>query len=245
MNEVLTIANSPVMWGLALFVIAIVVAQAGIFTRIALAFSDKFGILSKHEKSVVYKTATITSIGPAVAVFFIAISLIAIVGAPVTLMRIGVIGSAYYELYAAHQGATAAGAEIGTDSYTLQAFTASVWAMTLGGIGWLVGALVLTKRLGDAQSKLRQSSPRALLIMGAVTPTAIFLVLTANTVMNKTSLIGISIEQDKLVAALAAGLSMIMVRMIGKVYAWVREWGLGLSLVIGLVAGYLTSLTMA
>lgn len=62
-----------------------------------------------------------------------------------TLMRIGVIGSAVFEVYASAQGATAMGVQLGTEAYDLQAFTNSVWAMTLGGAGWLVATLVFLK----------------------------------------------------------------------------------------------------
>ena len=37
------------------------------------------------------------------------------------------------------------GVQLGTEAYDLQAFTNSVWAMTLGGAGWLVATLVFLK----------------------------------------------------------------------------------------------------
>lgn len=91
MDDYLSVANSTAMWVLALVLVSIVVFQALMYLRHALAFSDKFGLLTPEEKARVYKTATITSIGPAVAVFIVSVSLVALIGAPMTLMRIGVI----------------------------------------------------------------------------------------------------------------------------------------------------------
>ena len=124
------------------------------------------------------------------------------------------------------------------------AFTNSVWAMTLGGAGWLLATLILTKRLGQAQAKMQVKSPRMLLIMGAITPAVIFLVLTLNAVMKKVSLTDVTILHDKLAAALAALLSMVVLRHLGKTRPWLKEWSLGFGLVVGLIAGQLTAVMM-
>lgn len=244
MDDYLAVANSTAMWVLALVLVSIVVVQALMYLRQALAFSDRFGLLTPQEKAHVYKTATITSIGPAVAVFIVSVSLVALIGAPMTLMRIGVIGSAVFELYASAQGATAMGVELGKEGYGLQAFTNSVWAMTLGGSGWIIATLILTKRLGNAQAKMQTSSPRTLIIMGMITPAVIFLVLSINAAFNIKTLGNIQIEHDKLAAALGAALSMLLFRHLGKSQPWLKEWSLGFGLLIGLAAGQLTSTMM-
>jgi hypothetical protein len=245
MQQVADVANGATLWALSILVVSVVVVQALIFMRMSLRFSDRFGILDAREKRAVYKTATINSIGPAVAIFFVAISLIALIGGPMTLMRVGVIGSAVFELYAAGQGAVAAGAQIGTESYTLTAFTASVWAMTLGGMGWLVTAFVFTRRLGNAQTSLKKRNPALLLIMGSVTPIAIFGVLAANTAIQKSGLTAISVRPDHLCAVLAAAGGMLAFRLIGAHLPWVREWALGFSLILGLGAGYAAGQVLA
>jgi hypothetical protein len=239
MEDVMAVANSPALWFLSILIVSLVVVQALLFMRMTLRFSDRFGVLTAADKRTVYQTAVINSIGPAVAVFFVAVSLIALVGAPVTLMRVGVIGSAVFELYAANQGAAAAGAEIGTDSFTLQAFTAAVWAMTLGGMGWLVTAYLFTKRLGNAQATLKRRNPALLITMGSVTPIAIFGVLVIGAVVTRTGLAGFSISVPDLCAVIAAASSMLLFGAIGRQWPWLKEWGLGFSLLIGLAAGYL------
>jgi len=66
----------------------------------------------------------------------IAISMLSLIGDPVTLVRIGIIGSAPIETVGASLGAEAAGAELGAADFTAQAFTNAVWVMCLGGMGW-------------------------------------------------------------------------------------------------------------
>lgn len=245
MEQVLQIANSPAMWLLAILIVTVVVAQAALYLRMTLSFSDRFGILSREERQVVYKTATINSIGPAIAVFFVAVSLVAMVGSPVTLMRVGVIGSAVFEFVAADQGARAVGAELGTDSYTLEAFTASVWVMTLGGMGWLLTTFFATRTLDRTQDRLNGSNPGLIRAMGTATPIAIFLVLGANAVVDKQWFSSISVAADDLAAVAVSALCMVALYFVGRSRPWLREWSIGFSLVAGLVAGYLVGQSLA
>lgn len=245
MEQVLRIANGPALWVLAILLVGVVVAQAILYLRMTLAFSDRFGILTPDERRMVYKTATINSIGPAIAVFFVAVSLVAMVGSPVTLMRVGVIGSAIFEFVAADQGARAAGAELGTESFTLEAFTASVWVMTLGGVGWLLSTFLMTKTLDRTQERLNVGNPALIRAMGTATPIAIFLVLGANAAVDKQWLSGIAIAADDLAAVTVSALSMVALHFAGRNRAWLREWSVGLSLVAGLAAGYLVGQSLA
>ncbi len=105
MEHVFSVANGPVLWLLAGLIVGTVVVQALLYLRMTLRLSNDYGILTRDERLRVYKTATINSIGPAIAVFFVAVSLVAMVGGPVTLMRVGVIGSAIFEFVAAEMGA--------------------------------------------------------------------------------------------------------------------------------------------
>lgn len=245
MEQVLQTANGTVLWLLAALIIAVVVVQSLLYLRMTLAFSNRYGILSGEEKKVVYKTAAINSIGPALAIFFVALSLVAMVGGPVTLMRVGVIGSAVFEFIAADQGAKAVGAELGSDGYTLRAFAASVWVMTLGGMGWLVTSFFMTKSLDRAQDRLALSNPQLIRAAGTATPIAIFFVLTANAVIDKNWLSNISVAWDDLAAIFTSAICMLALHQAGKRQAWLREWAVGLSLIAGLAVGYATGHALA
>lgn len=245
MEQVLQTANGMALWLFALLVVSIVVVQALMFLRMTLNFSNRFGILTPAERGIVYKTATINSIGPAIAVFFVAVTLVAMVGGPVTLMRVGVIGSAVFEFVAADQGAKAVGAELGTDSYTLEAFTASVWVMTLGGMGWLISTFFMTKSLDRAQDRMSASNPALIRAIGTATPIAIFSLLGANAAIDKSWLSNVTVASDDLIATISAAAAMILLHAAGKHRAWLREWAVGFALIGGLAAGYIASHALA
>lgn len=245
MEQISAVANGAILWILAIIIISVVVVQALLYLRMTLDFSNRYNILTAEERGVVYKTAAINSIGPAVAIFFVAISLVAMVGGPVTLMRIGVIGSAIFEFVAADLGAKAAGAELGTTSYGLQAFATSVWVMTLGGMGWLVTTLLMTKALDRAQDRMAVSNPNLIRAIGSATPVAIFFTLAANAVIVKEWLCNIVIARDDLAAMVVSAFCMIALSRAWKHRAWLREWSVGLSLVAGLTVGYLVGQSLA
>lgn len=244
MEQVRQIANGMALWIFAILVVSIVVVQALMYLRMTLDFSNRYAILTPEERSMVYKTATINSIGPAIAIFFVAVSLVAMVGGPVTLMRVGVIGSAVFEFVAADQGAKAVGAELGKDNYTLQALAASVWVMTLGGMGWLVSTFFLTKSLDRAQDRMAVSNPNLIRAVGTATPIAIFFLLGANAAFDKSWLSNISISTSQLAATVSAALAMMLLHAAGKHRAWLREWAVGFALIAGLTVGYVTSVVL-
>lgn len=172
------------------------------------------------------------------AIFFVAVSLVAMVGSPVTLMRVGVIGSAVFEFVAADQGARAVGAELGGDSYTLQAFTASVWVMTLGGMGWLVSTFLLTRTLDRTRDRISVSNPALIRAVGSATPIAIFFLLGANSAVSKSWLSNITIAADNLAAVVTSAACMVALHVAGRHRAWLREWAVGLGLIAGIAVGY-------
>lgn len=242
MEQVLKVANSPVLWMLAALIVSIVVIQALLYLSMTLNFSNQYGILTPRERRIIYKTATINSIGPAVAIFFVAVTLITMVGGPVTLMRVGVIGSAIFEFVTADIGARAFGAKLGSDSYTLQAFTNSVWLMTLGGMGWLISTFFMTKSLDRTRDKLSVGNPELIRAAGTMTPIAIFLVLGINEFLEKSVwLKNVTVSYDDLAALTASAVCMLILHVAGKHRPWLREWAVGFAMVAGLAAGYSAS----
>src|SRR5690606_33556146 len=110
MNDVMRIANSYPLWIIASLVIGLVFFQAFKFISLATKTSASVG-MSKQEVKTAIRAGAISSIGPSFAIIIIAISLLSLIGNPVTLVRIGIIGSAPIETVGASLGAEAAGAE--------------------------------------------------------------------------------------------------------------------------------------
>ena len=88
-------ANGPVLWGLALPAIAVVIIQSVLIYWLTKRHALKNKTLTDEEIKICLKTGGITAIGPAMAVFILALSMMSMMGAPATLMRVGMIGAPF------------------------------------------------------------------------------------------------------------------------------------------------------
>lgn len=232
MSEVLKTANSIPMWIIAALVMGLVFFQAIKFMILASKAGPSVGMSKQDVKSAI-RTGAFSSLGPSFAIVIIAISLISIIGNPVTLVRIGIIGSAPVETVGATLGAEAAGSQLGGADFTKVAFTAAVWVMCLGGIGWLVVTALFTKSLGKIQEKATDTEKKMnrfkLISTGAMI--GVFGYLGA-----KQMVVGITESMVLVVAALI----MPVLLFIANKYkiGWLKEWALGLVCLAGIIFGY-------
>ena len=77
MKETLVIANNPIMWILALIIIANVVVQCFIFFFFSNKQVKETAIISSKQVKEAFKIGFIGTIGPASVVFAVAVALIA------------------------------------------------------------------------------------------------------------------------------------------------------------------------
>jgi len=233
-EEVLYYANSTPVWIMASIFVFIVIFQALIFLKIARKTAPEIGMTSDETKRAI-RTGFISSIGPSFGIMIVIISLIAVLGAPITLARIGIIGSAATELTAAGIGANAYGVELNSPDFGLAAFTTVVWTMCLGGTGWLIFTALFTKSLGKAQKKIASKNTKLMTIVSTAAMLGAFGYLASQQMAN-----GIS----ESITAIISALTMMILLTIAKKsnIRWLSEWALGISLVVGLTVGYLTSL---
>ncbi|MEK4405432.1 DUF5058 family protein [Sporosarcina sp. FSL K6-6792] len=233
MEQVLKVANSFPIWIIAALVIGIVIFQAVVFIRLASKTAPSVGLTTLEVKSVV-RTGAISSLGPSFAIIIVAISLITFLGNPVTLMRIGIVGSAPIETVGASLGAQAAGSELGSSTFTEQAFTTAVWVMCLGGMGWLLVTALFTKSLGKFQEKIsrKNSNVKLLSIVSTAAMIGAFGYFGAGQMIK-----GI----NETVVFIAAFLVMPVIIWASNKFKmnWLREWSLGLVIVVGLSIGLL------
>ena len=118
MNDVTQLTGSPVMWLFSGLIVAAAIFQSAVLYRMAKRYVRRTGVLTEEEMRVCMKAGGTVAIGPAISVFVVALSMISMLGAPFTLMRVDMIGSASTELTAASIGAEAAGVSLGMDTLT-------------------------------------------------------------------------------------------------------------------------------
>ena len=75
MKETLLIANNPVMWILALIIIANVIVQSFIFYRLANKHVKETSLISSKQVKEAFKIGFIGTIGQAFAVFAVTVAL--------------------------------------------------------------------------------------------------------------------------------------------------------------------------
>nr|WP_184405081.1 DUF5058 family protein [Geomicrobium halophilum] len=230
----MTVANSIPLWIIAFLVVALVIFQAVIFLRITTKTAPNVGMSANEVRSAV-KTGVISSIGPSFGIAIVVVALITLIGSPLTLMRIGIIGSAATETAAAGIGAQSFGVQLGGDDFTTQALTNVVWTMCLGGTGWLIFTALFTKSLGNIQKRVAKKSAKTMATVSLAAMLGVFGFLTSEEMM-------LSVNHT-ITAIVAAGSMVIIMGIAEKTKTqWLKEWALGFALIIGMSTGYLSTL---
>lgn len=151
--EYLKIANHPFMWVAAGLAVAVVVVQAVIFFTKSYKAGKEIGLTDKQMKSAV-KSSAISSIGPSLVILIGMVSLIVVMGGPISWMRLSFIGSVTYELMAAGFGADAMGVTLGKAGMNNVVYTNAVWTMVLGSLGWLIFTFLFTHKMDKLNNVL-------------------------------------------------------------------------------------------
>lgn len=233
MGDILQIANSAPFWIFASIIVGIVVFQAFIFLWIAKKSAPDAG-MSQNDVTTAIRAGFISSIGPSFGIVIVLVSLIALIGSPITLMRIGIIGSAATESSAAAIGASSSGTELGASEFPIEALSAVIWTMFLGGMGWLLFTMIFTKSMGNVQDKIQKRNPKIMASVSLAAMLGAFAYLANEQMV--TSL-------NHAIAGILALISMISMMILAdrKDIGWLKEWALGFALVIGMAAGYLST----
>lgn len=235
--DFLAAANVPVMWIAVIGVFLVVTAQTVIYFLAVRRAAPAVG-MTPSDVTRSFRSGAVAALGPSLAVALIAITLVSVFGTPGALTRIGLIGSAAFEVAGASIAAGAQGVELGGEGYTQQVFAGVLLALSLAGSGWMLVTLIATPLLKRGTNKLQSgSSARAAGAM-AIIPTAALLGAFAT--------FGIQQLQRGLAATIVvivSALTMVVCLWIAKSakQPWLREWGLGFGVIVGIVVGIIVS----
>jgi hypothetical protein len=229
-TDILAIANAPILWALALGVFVVIIIQSVIYIKAAKVAAPAAGI-SQRELNTAFKTGAIAAIGPSLAVVIVAIALLALFGTPATLVRIGLIGSVSYETGAANISAATVGSTLGGPEYTQNVFAVAFFAMSLGGAMWMIATLIMTPLLQRGEHKLQKINPAIMTVIPAAALLAAFISLGIAEVP-KSAVHVITL----LSSAVTMGICVFFAKQLKQ--DWLKEWGLGIAIVVGLVVAY-------
>lgn len=233
--DVMELANGPMMWVFALGIVGVAILQSLILYKLAMKYNSKAEVLTKEEVKTCLKVGGVVSIGPALSVFVVALSMISMLGAPLTLMRIGMIGSASTELTAASIGAEMAGVTLGIDALTSEAFTAALWTCAIMSCGYLIFVPLVTRGIGNKVNNLLapkegKKSSKVSFILGAILPLALFAMLAFSQIVQ-----GLAHAVSFFVAAIVMLATNILSMKLDK--KWIREWSMCIAVFLGIIIG--------
>ena len=224
MEDVLKIANSSPLWFICAGTVLITLIQSILYLRLSKKTSAVLGI-SKERCNKAFKTGVIASIGPSISVFIIMVGLMAVIGGPISWMRLSIIGAAQTELVAANFGAQAAGTELGSPGYDKTALIVSYFTMALNGCGWLLLVAFFGHKIDIVRKKVGGTTPQALAVFVAAAMVALYGNLSVGSMM---------VNTPTAVSVLAAGISMLLLLQISKKYSFLREYNLGIAMLVGM-----------
>lgn len=224
-EKTMELANSMPLWVFCILVVGMVFVQTIVFVWISNQYADRANVTKTDIRRSV-RAGLISTLGPALSIFVVGLGLITQIGAPLTLSRLSVIGNATYEASSAEMAAMAMGTSIGAETYSMQAFTASVWVMNLGGICMVLPAMLLLRPL----SKLTQAADRKLLggmILGLSASLASFGYFAVDYAKR---------DKSNLTAVLVGFFSMIILDYAARRWkaGWLKEWALAFAILLAL-----------
>ena len=226
-DEVLQAANSLPSWIINLSMVFLIFLQTLIFARISLRYRGQFNITGAEIKKAV-RSGIITTIGPALSVFIVGLALITQIGAPLSLSRLSVVGNAVYETTAAEVAASTLGTSINSDTYSLSAFTCSVWVMNIGGALMILPHLLFLKPFSKVRQKVNQRGNLGKII-GICASLASFGYFALDYSIK---------DMQNFVAVGSAALFMWLLTYLGNrcKKSWLKEWAMALAILIAITA---------
>ncbi|MGF3075652.1 DUF5058 family protein [Facklamia sp. P12955] len=229
MSDHLKFANHPLMYLVSGIGIALVLIQGTYILKKAMKATKELNMDQQRVKKGL-RVAAMASIGPALGIVGSILSLIVSLGAPVSALRMSIIGGTNYETMAATFGAQAAGGEL-SPMMDPTVYANALWTPALGVIPWLI----VTFFFGHSMNMINDfmtGGKKALLPAVSV---GAMLGSFAYFVMN--NVVKINVNPSYAVASLSALVIMIICQKLSDQYEWLKSWSLTISMFAGALCG--------
>ncbi len=142
-----------------------VIVQCLIFMRKAWTRARGLGLTNQQIKKGLTTGITI-SIVPTLPVLVVFLSLMPLLGTPLPWMRLSVIGSAYYETYAASTALECVGESLTVNGYSAIGWIAAAWVMTVGGSACILWSSITIKPISLLYDKAEKIDMGLVLAIG-------------------------------------------------------------------------------
>lgn len=237
-EAVKAVATGPIMWVFALVIVSVVVAQAYLFRKRAVKYSRENNILTDEEIKLVTKNGAFSAIGPALAVFILAITISGLLGGPFVLMRVGIIGSADTELRTATAAALVSGVTLGVDEISMSTLGTIFFTCAFMTVGYLFWVPVMTRGLGKGLQKFLMPDPNAEQTRQQKIVSTLLRVLPVGMILLMIFMYASSGLPFVLVMATAAVIKVVSDKLSAKA-AWLKQWSMGFAVLGGMLSSIL------
>ncbi|NMS91889.1 DUF5058 family protein [Clostridioides difficile] len=218
--------NSPGLWIVSSFLVIISVVQAIVFMRAALKEASELGIERKGIKAAI-RSASVTAIGPSLSPVITLLSLVAVIGAPTTWMRLCDVGAARTELGVISLTSSLSGVEVGSAAFGAEAFSYALWGMALNNLGWLFIVFILGHRMNGIVEKMNMKyNPVWVKKLLAGATVGLFAYLLSNQIK--------TFEIPKMTPAIISAIVMLVFTTLFKKNQRLQELSLGIAMLIGM-----------
>lgn len=218
--------NSPGLWIVSSFLVIISVVQAIVFMKSALKEASNLGIERKGIKAAI-RSASVTAIGPSLSPVITLLSLVAVIGAPTTWMRLCDVGAARTELGVISLTSNLSGVEVGSAAFGAEAFSYALWGMALNNLGWLLVVFILGHRMRGIVEKMNvKYNPTWVKKLLAWATVGLFAYLLSNQIK--------TFEIPKLTPAVISAIVMLVLTTLFKKNQRLQELSLGIAMLIGM-----------
>ncbi|MDR3265515.1 MAG: DUF5058 family protein [Synergistaceae bacterium] len=235
--EVLQVANAGGLWLISVSIVVVVLLQSVLYTRLSFKVAAKLSYpISKCREA--FKVGIVSAVGPSIAIFIVMVGMMSVVGAPITWLRLSIIGAAPTELTAATIGARAAGIEFGSSDYNLYALSVSFWTMAINGTGWLLLTMLFTHKLEDIRLKVGGGDSKWIGVLSIAAALGCFGYLNSNTIVGALRAIQRAAPgaSGPIYAVFGGMIGMVVISKVAQKWTWLREYSLGLSMLVGMFA---------
>lgn len=218
------ILNSPAMWIVCSVMMVMLLAMVIVFLRMSLKTAKDLNVSNVRAG---IRAAAVTAVGPSLSNVLIILSLVAMVGAPNTWMRVNDVGAPRTELGMAAVYVQQVGQSLGDGTLDVSGISYLLWGMSFSVVGWMIVTLILTPNMGKAIDVLNKKFNPLLIrtILGTST-FGVFCYLLSSNIIGQTSYY----------YALAAAVGCISILIITKFFKknkTVMQLSLGIAIVIG------------
>ncbi|MBQ6505793.1 MAG: DUF5058 family protein [Solobacterium sp.] len=234
-DELRAFATSPLLWIIAALTVSIVILQALLFRRRAVAYTREHGILTEEEIKTVTRNGAISAIGPALAVFILAITISGLLGGPFVLMRVGIIGSADTELRTATAAALISGKTLGVDPIDMSTFGTIFFTCAFMSCGYLIWVPIMTRGLGKSLQKFLMPDPNEEQTKAQKIVGGLLMVLPLAMIGLMIFMYASSGPAFILVMATAAILKVVLDKLSANAPA-LKSWALGLAVLVSMLS---------